>query len=609
VTASRVGVLVFLLAVGAYANSLGNGFAYDDESIIVENPVLTGGDWAGALRLPWWTYKREGTGLYRPLTSAALAVQWDLFRGDPTGYHLASVFLHSTVSLLVFLLLLEVGTLPGALAGGAAFAVHPLHTEAVANVVGQAELLSALFFLTACLLYLKGRVWEGIPRHLRTLAIPLLYLFSLASKEIGVTLPGALVLLELLRPRDVEEERAGFTRRLWKEAPTFLLMGAALLSYLGLRFLVLGSLGGEMVAPVFQAVGPRARVLTALALWVQFLRLLLFPLDLASDYDPGVIFPSEGLDLGVFLGLLCLGALAVLAVRTRAKAPLMALGVLWFVVVVLPVSNLLFPTGVLLAERTLYLPSVGLALAVAGVTPLALSLRLPLRRWVMAAAMAGMLGLFLRTVERNPSWASSFEVARTLAREHPESWRAFRTRALALEGRGEMTEAAEEWDTAVKLTPFNYTLLVEAGEFHGREGDEVRGETYLHRAMELEPTLANAYQILAGNLLRRGLGREAHGVALAGLAQAGTDQRLWASVSESYLLKGDLPAAVRAREAAIGADPSSHDQWARLAEIFEEMGDTDQAEAARGRAARLREAPFREASGVQLADPGTGGMR
>jgi Tfp pilus assembly protein PilF len=590
--------------VAAYANSLGNGFAYDDEPIILENPVLTGGDWVGALRLPWWPYKIEGTGLYRPLSGAALAVQWDLYRGEPTGYHFSNVLLHSTVSLLVFLLLLELGTLPGALLGGATFAVHPLHTEAVANVVGQAELLSALFFLAACLLYLRGRVWVGIPRLIRTLAIPLLYFLSLASKEIGVTLPGALVLLELLRPRDAAEERASFMDRLWEEAPAFLLMAAALLSYLGLRFLVLGSIGGEMVAPVFQAVGPHARVLTALALWVQYLRLLLFPLDLASDYDPGVLFPSEGLDLGVFLGLLCLGALAVLAARTRAKAPLVALGVLWFVVVVLPVSNLLFPTGVLLAERTLYLPSVGLALVVAGVTPLALSLRRPLRRWVMPAALAGMLALFLRTLERNPTWGSSFEVARTLSQEHPESWRAFRARALALEGRGEMTEAADQWDKAVKLTPFNYTLLVEAGEFHGREGDESRGDTYLRRAIELEPTLANAYQILAGNLLRRGMGREAHGVALAGLAQAGTDQRLWALVSESYLLKGDLPAAVRAREAAIGADPSSHDQWTRLADILEEMGHTDRAEVARKRAARLAE------TGVgRSATVAKGGMR
>jgi tetratricopeptide (TPR) repeat protein len=171
--------------------------------------------------------------------------------------------------------------------------------------------------------------------------------------------------------------------------------------------------------------------------------------------------------------------------------------------------------------------------------------------------------------------------------EHPESWRSFRARAQALEKNGHLAEAAQEWDRAVELAPKSYTLLVQAGEFHGRVGDGPRGDEYLRRAIETEPTLANAYQILAGNLLRRGLGREAHGVALEGLARAGTDQRLWALVSESYLLRGDLAAAVRAREAAIAADPRSSAQWARLSEILDAMGEDARAAEARARATEL----------------------
>jgi hypothetical protein len=76
--------------------------------------------------------------------------------------------------------------------------------------------------------------------------------------------------------------------------------------------------------------------------------------------------------------------------------------------------------------------------------------------------------------------------------------------------------------------------------------------------------------------------------ALAGLAAAGTDQKLWDVVSESYVLKGDLPAAVRAREAAIGADPSSATEWDRFSEILAAMGNEDRAEVARAKAARLK---------------------
>ena len=198
------------------------------------------------------------------------------------------------------------------------------------------------------------------------------------------------------------------------------------------------------------------------------------------------------------------------------------------------------------------------------------------------------MALCVKTIQRNPAWESSFAVAQTLAEEHPESWRSFRTRAQGREGVRDLAGAAQEWDRAVQLAPRSYTLLAQAGEFHGRAGDDALGNEYLRRAIALEPGLANAYQILAGNLLRRGLGREAHGIALAGLAVAGTDQKLWAVVSESYVLKGDLPAAVRAREAAIGADPSSAAAWDRLSEIFAAMGEEDRAEAARKTAARLK---------------------
>jgi predicted Zn-dependent protease len=139
---------------------------------------------------------------------------------------------------------------------------------------------------------------------------------------------------------------------------------------------------------------------------------------------------------------------------------------------------------------------------------------------------------------------------------------------------------------AVSLVPDHYGMLVEVGEFRGRTGDWVGGEELLRRAIALVPGRANAYQILAGQLLRQGRGREAHRMALEGLARAGSDRELWALVSESYVLKGDLPAAVRAREAALANDPGSSANWIRLGEILAAMGDEERAAEAtdRGRA-------------------------
>ena len=153
----RAALLVLLVAVGTYANSVLNGFAYDDNTIIVGSPVVTEGRVVDALTSSYWPQAVGGAGLYRPVTLSSFALEWGLWNGHPAGFHLVNLAVHSAVSLLVFLLLLPVSATLPALVGGVLFAVHPVHSEAVANVVGRSELYSALFVLGACLLFLKGR--------------------------------------------------------------------------------------------------------------------------------------------------------------------------------------------------------------------------------------------------------------------------------------------------------------------------------------------------------------------------------------------------------------------------------------------------------------------
>jgi protein O-mannosyl-transferase len=583
----RAGILVAFLAVAAYANSVGNDFAYDDDGILTQNPTVVSGDWAAALSQSWWPNAVGSAGLYRPLTSASFAAEWSVSGGSPRAFHAVNVAVHALVSLLVFALLLALGTRAGAFAGGALFAIHPVHTEAVANVVGRAELYAALFYLLACLLYWHGRRWTGLGRSARLVALGGLYLLSLSSKEIGVTLPAALVLLEVFGATSRDEERSSLRASFSREAATFVLLGVVLAAYLGARFLVLGTVAGDQAAPLFQLVGPVARVLTAIAVWAQYARLLLFPLDLVSDYDPAVIFPSEGLDVPVLLGGAVLVGLGVLTFRARKSLPLVSLGVLFFAVAVLPVSNLLFSTGTVLAERTLYLPSVGLSLVLAAVTVPVLSLRVDRRRWLIGAAMLVGVALFIRTVTRNPAWMSTFVVQQTLNEDHPESWRAFRARAQGLVRVGNVEQAGQAWDQAAALAPTNYTLLVQAALFHDQQGSFDVAEAYLRRAVPLASDHPNPYQHLSLFLLRRGRGREGHAVALEGLARAGGDRELWALLSESYLQKGDLAAAIHAREAAVGVDPSSFGEWGRLADIRLQAGDTVRAAQARARADSL----------------------
>ncbi len=582
-TVRRARWLVAFVAVSAFLNSLGNGFAYDDNQIVRFNPVVTEARWGEAAFGPYWRNPAQGTGLYRPVTIAAFAAEWRVWKGSTLGFHAVNVAANAAVSLLVLALLLRFVSLPGALAGALFFAVHPVHAEAVANLVGQGELWAAAAFLLACLLYLDGAEWTGWRHMARLGGLSALYLVGLGAKEIAATLPAALVLLELFRRSDVP-----LGKRVFREMPVYVGLAAVMGAYLLLRWSVLGTVVGEVPAPTLLHLSTGQRILTAVSVWPQYLRLMVFPRALSADYAPAVLVPAMSVNMGVVLGAVVIGGAGWVAWATRHRAPAISLGVLWFALVVLPVSNLLVPTGILLAERTLYLPSVGAALAVAGLVALVAELATRRQRWVLGTVgvLAG-LALFVRTVERNPSWFDSYTVFNTLAMEHPESYLAFRSRATGFVRVGEPKKAAEEYEVALRLVPEHYALELEVGDFYGRQRNWTRAEQILRAAIAQEPHQPEGYRVLAEQLLLRGRARDGFVMALRGIAQAKPTAGLWAAVSEAYIAKGDLEAAARARRAALTLDPKSRHNWERLAEILAHLHRPAEAARAEARAQSL----------------------
>lgn len=585
----RAGLLVVLAATAAYANSVGNGFAYDDNWVVASNEIVTQQRFGEMLGTPYWPGAVEGTGNYRPLTIASFAAEWRLFDGAPWGFHAVSVLAHAGVSLLVFLLATSLTSVVGGAAAGLFFAVHPVHVEAVANVVGRSELYAALFVLLALLVYrhLGGR---GVAGRATLLALlPLLYALGLVSKETAVTLPGLLVAMMWFT-------RGGETGRRIREAvPVLGLLATVLLAYLVVRTSVLGVVTGESPASGLRGLNTVERILTALTIWPHYLRLTVWPADLSIDYQPAVLEVARTVTPMVVLGAAVLTALVGLAWRFRRDEPVVGLGIAWFIVAVLPVSNLLVRSDILLAERTLYLPSVGAALVVGAVAHRVV-LRRPARRelraWGALAAVA-FVALMARTVTRNPTWMDTFTALAVLAEEHPESYMAVRARALGLERVGAIDDAADLYELAMRLVPDDYSLMVEAADFYGRNNRPDRAEELLRRAVDLIPGHPAAYQRLAVLLIKNARAKEGHHAAAAGIGRARRDRQLWSLLSEAYIAGSFLEAAVRAREAALGVDPRSREDWVRLADLLDALERPQEAARARTRAEALPEEPAR----------------
>ena len=148
------GAAAVLLSV----NSVLNDFAFDDLPVVIQNTSIQDlGTLPKALVSPYWPNEYgQDLGLWRPLTTAFYGIQWAFWGENPAMFHALNVVLHGVVTALVVVVLAELVPLGLAFVAGLLFAVHPVHVEAVANVVGLAEVLSSALYLGACLVFLRA---------------------------------------------------------------------------------------------------------------------------------------------------------------------------------------------------------------------------------------------------------------------------------------------------------------------------------------------------------------------------------------------------------------------------------------------------------------------
>lgn len=547
---ARTTAVVALVALVVYLPSLSNGFAFDDVRDVIDNPAVS--EATGPLQVLSSPYRGDVPTVrspYRPVTSLSYWLDRKAAGDTPLPFHLVNVVLHVLAAALVVRLLGALGASGrGALLGGLIFAVHPVHVEAVANVVGRAEVLMTIFCLAGALAFLDRRRGDAT----RAALVALAYALALGSKEDGVALPLMLAVTLLLpsvgarsavdRPVGDEAEGddsrgplAGEDRghgpvatehasvRLRRElrvlAPTLLVLDL----YLMARESILGALVHRDTAPYIVALPASERVTTAVADLTHFARLLLAPADLVADYGPDVVQVVGPASVHFWAGVLVAVLTVVLAWALVARRNLGAVAVAWCVLPFLVVSNLFIPIGVWLAERTLYLPSVGIAIGVAALVGYAG--RLGPRGTRAASTLATVLVLAgaWRTVDRIPSWRDTDAVLATLADEHPESFRSQWWLARRLTEVGDLDGGLRWYQRARETNPNDLGLaLDEVRVLLVAERPEEAGEI----ANALPPTDPARFVYLAQSRIMTGRSDEAAVVVRNGLERFPADERL-----------------------------------------------------------------------------------
>jgi len=451
-------VAAAILAVVVYANSLSNDFVYDDNAVVVANRAAHDpADWRAIFLGPSW-----GNDLsYRPLTVWTFAADFALHGPRPFAYHAVNVLGHAGVAAALVLLAAALGLSPlAATIAGVLFAVHPVHTEVVANVVGRGEILAAGCVLLALLVQRRvARAGWPVAGAVATAAI---YGAALLAKEYSIALAALLPLADLVFTdgRDV----AVFATRL--RGGRLVLYGAVAgvtVAYAVLRHAALGGIVGDLDIVVRwmnpAAAAPAvARIPTALGVQALALWRLVAPFHLSADYSYAEIplvtsIADPRAIVGGLVAAALVGTAIVLWRRSRTAFFWLSVALLTYAVV----SNVFFPIGTIFAERLLYLPSAGFCVLLA----MALE-RVGGGRTAVAVAAVAAVVWAPTTVLRNRVWHDDLTFGQALVRTAPRSAHAHCTLATTRAILGDRSAARREFGEALRIDPADRSCRYES---------------------------------------------------------------------------------------------------------------------------------------------------
>lgn len=560
----HLAVLVSLLAILPYANSLWGDFTFDDLAVIRDNPMITGSE-ASALGV-MRTARYLGEPLYRPVTMLTYLANARL-SASPVGYHVVNLCLHVLVTLTVFRLAwMFLDSALGATATAALFAVHPIHTEAVTNIVGRAELLVALLVLASLLASIRaGHV--GGAKSLGRLFVSLTALaVALLAKEsaLAAVPVSAIVHLWARRPRRARERAA-------------VLLPYALLcvAYVAMRVLLVGLLTlptkPDLLDNPLAHVSLLPRCATALVILWQYLGALALPLRLSADYSfneiPVVTSASDPRLVGtlvVFVALACLLGVAA------KRAPTLLLAAALTLVPLSLTANVFFPIGTIKAERLLYLPSFGWCLACGWLVTQASRGQ---RQWGGVVVVLVVTAYAGRTWVRNRDWQDNFTLFSATVHTSPWSAKAYHNLAVTYDERGQIDAAMLHFRQALAIDPYYGEAAFGIGKMYEKKGLDGGALHWYTQATRLDWRLAQAHLNAGAIHYQHGEVAAAEAAFRAGLESAPDDARLLVGLSFALLGQGNTSQARALVEHAaplVKTDPAMAEQLATARRALEE---------------------------------------
>lgn len=565
-----LGALLVLLVFVVYGRVAGHEFLnFDDDRYVTDNPMVNEGFTSAGVRR---AFTESVAANWHPVTWLSHMLDVELFGVASGPHHLVNVVLHALNVLLLFLLLRRMtggDDATGAAAMVAAiFAVHPVHVESVAWLAERKDVLSMLFGL----LTLHAWVWwTRAPSFGRYVAVAVPFALGLMAKPMLVTLPCVLLLLDVWPLARTER---GWRTLVVEKLPMFALVGLS-----GVATVWAQKAGGAVQGLGSLTLGER--LANAMTSYVAYLGKALWPFELPFFYP----YDRDGGGGSVALAIVLLLALTAVAVWQRSRRPWLLVGWLWYVGTLVPMIGIVQVGSQSMANRYVYLPLIGVYVAVVWTIRERLSSRASVP---LAVAVVGGLAAVC-------AWQIGFwKDGRTLY-----------TRALAItdgnfvahhnlgildKQRGEPADAERNFRAAVRANPAIAETRLRLGEVLSELGRPAEARAEYEHARRIAPAVDES----ASFHLNLGLAWDADGrpdLAIPSFRRAveldDTDADAWNKLGRALAQSNDFDEARRCFERAIERDPDYAPAHNNLGSVHWRQGRLDAAIASFARALEI----------------------
>jgi tetratricopeptide (TPR) repeat protein len=473
----------------------------DDPDYVQDNPLLHA--------CPLRAFTTIQAGYWIPLTWLSYQLDHWLYGLSPGGYHRTNLLLHIVNVTLLFLLLCRLtgATLPSGFAA-ALFALHPLQVESVAWVTERKDVLSTFFGLLALHAYAG---YARRPSVVRYLLVMLWLALGLLAKPMLVTLPCILLLLDYwplqrkiiakckLQNANCKMQIGNLhfaIRLVLEKLPLFALaLAASIVTVFAQRH--------DDAVRTLDQFSLSARLGNALISYVSYVQKLIWPVDLA------VFYPHPGVPAAWHMAaaIILLAAVTGLVVWQARREPYLLVGWLWFAGTLFPVSGVMQAGWQGMADRFLYVPSIGLfvafAFALRELKPI-WDFRLMNFDLRFALALVLLAILSARTADQVRHWQDSITLWEHTRLVTPDNFYARFSYGAALLDAGRVAEAAEQFERAIELKPDHPFGHYELGIARREQGRLDEAVVSWSTALRLAPEYKQARLALAEAQIRRG---------------------------------------------------------------------------------------------------------